>query len=173
MNLLTDFLKIVLPAAVVLYAMYLTVKAFLNKEMEQKWQESKMKNKDIVLPIRLQAYERICLFLERISPSNLVLRVNDASYSAKELQAVLLNEIRDEFNHNLSQQVYMSDEAWEVTKNAMEEVIMLINQAASSVAPDAKSIDLAKRIFELMMEKKIDSHGYALTFVKDEVRKVY
>jgi hypothetical protein len=173
MELVIELMKIVLPAAIVLYAMYLTVKAFLNKEMEQKWQELKMKNKETILPIRLQAYERICLFLERVHPNNLVLRLNDASYNAKELQALLLNEIREEYNHNLSQQVYMSDEAWNLTKTAMEEIILLINQASSGLTEENRGLDLAKRIFEILNDKKIDSHGYALTFIKDEVRQVY
>lgn len=173
MELVIELVKIVLPAAVVLYAMYLTVKAFINKEIEQKWLDIKMKNKETVLPIRFQAYERVCLFLERINPGNLILRLNASEYNAKEFQHILIREIREEFNHNLSQQVYMSDEAWNLTKNAMEEVLVMINQAASGMPENAKGIDLAKKVFELMMEKKVDSLSYALTYVKDEVRKVY
>lgn len=173
MILVTELVKVVLPAAIVLYAMYLTVKAFINKEIEQKWIEIKMKNKETVLPIRFQAYERICLFLERINPGNLILRMNASEYNAKEFQQVLTREIREEFNHNLSQQVYMSDEAWNITKNAMEEVLVMINQAGSEMTENNKGIDLAKRIFELMMDRKIDSLSYALTFIKDEIRKVY
>src|SRR5436305_409786 len=93
---LQDFIQILLPAALVLYAMYLTVKSFLDKETERKLIDLKTKNSEIVVPIRLQAYERMCLFLERITPNNLLVRLNDTAYSAMELQQVLLSEIRQE-----------------------------------------------------------------------------
>lgn len=170
MDALIDFGKILLPAGTVLYAMYLVMKSFLTKEMERKMVEIKIKNTETVLPIRLQAYERICLFLERISPNNLVIRLNDASLSAAQFQQVLVNEIRQEFNHNLSQQVYLSDEAWDMVKNATEDIVSVVNIAAQQLKSDDKSVDLAKRIFELMMEKNNDPVVIALKKVKDEIR---
>ena len=123
-----------------------------------------------MLPIRLQAYERICLFLERISPNNLVVRLNDASLSASQFQQVLITEIRQEFNHNLSQQVYLSDEAWGMVKNAMEDIVSVVNIAAQQLQSDDKGVELAKKIFELMMEKNNDPIAIALKRVKDEIR---
>ena len=173
METLIELAKISIPAALVLYAMFLTVKSFLAKEMENKILDLRKNNSETVMPIRLQAYERVCLFLERISPNNLIRRVSDNSFSARQLQEVLLNEIRNEFNHNLSQQVYMSDEAWNLIKNSMEEVIVVINAAANELPAEAKGIDLSKRIFESLMERNADSTSTALTFVKDEIRQVF
>lgn len=173
MTVITELLKILLPAGLVLYGMFLTVRAFLAKDFERKLIEIKTKNTDIVLPIRLQAYERMCLFLERITPGNLIRRVNNGEYNATELHGMLLNEIREEFNHNLSQQVYMSDEAWMQVRSAMEEVIVLINDSASGVPPDARSIELAKRIFEQMIGQNIDPTARALKFIKDEIRVMF
>ena len=170
MDALIDFGKILLPAGTVLYAMFLVVKSFLTKELEKKLIDIKIKNTETVLPIRLQAYERICLFLERISPNNLVVRLSNASLSAAQFQQVLIAEIRQEFNHNLSQQVYLSDEAWEMVKNAMEDIVSVVNVAAQQVKSDDKSVDLAKRVFELMMEKNNDPIAVALKKVKDEIR---
>lgn len=170
MDALIDFGKILLPAGTVLYAMFLVVKSFLTKELEKKLIDIKIKNTETVLPIRLQAYERICLFLERISPNNLVVRLSNASLSAAQFQQVLITEIRQEFNHNLSQQVYLSDEAWEMVKNAMEDIVSVVNIAAQQVKSDDKSVDLAKRVFELMMEKNNDPIAVALKKVKDEIR---
>ena len=110
MEAIIDFIKILVPAALVLYAMYLTVKAFLNKELEKTRLEIKEKNIEVVLPVRLQAYERIVLFLERMSPNNLVTRLNQAEMTAKVFQQIMLREISDEYNNNVSQQVYMSEE---------------------------------------------------------------
>ena len=170
MDALIDFGKILLPAGTVLYAMFLVVKSFLTKELEKKLIDIKTKNTEIVLPIRLQAYERICLFLERISPNNLVVRLNNVSLSASQFQQVLITEIRQEFNHNLSQQVYLSDNSWEMVKNAMEDIVSVVNIAAQQLKSDDKSVDLAKKIFELMMEKNNDPIAAALKKIKDEIR---
>lgn len=173
MDAFVELLKLVIPAAAVLYAMYLTVRLFINREFQNKHLDLRNKTNEIVLPLRLQAYERVCLFLERISPSNLIVRLNDASLTAKELQAILLKEIREEFNHNLSQQLYMSNEAWNLAKNGMEEVVGVINTSSSEMVDDAKGIDLAKRIFEKMLEKENHPIENALNFLKDEMRQFY
>jgi len=116
MDALIDFVKIVIPASVVLYAVYLTVRSFIAKEIELKKLEVRAKGIETILPARLQAYERITLFLERISPQNLLIRLSDPAYSAREFQKLLLDEIRNEYNHNVSQQVYMSEEVWNLVK---------------------------------------------------------
>jgi hypothetical protein len=173
MDALIELVKIIIPAILVLYAVFLIVKSFLNKEFESKVLELRMKNTETVLPIRLQAYERMCLFLERISPNNLVLRLNDSGYTVREFQQVLLNDIRQEYNHNLSQQVYMSDESWNLTKKAMEEIVVVINTAAGNLDGEGSSLDLSKMIFEQMMGKNSDPVSAALTHMKDEIRQIF
>lgn len=173
MEIVAELLKILLPAALVLYAMYMTVNAFLVKEFEKRLVDLKTKNTELVLPTRLQAYERMCLLLERISPHNLILRLNNPDYNALQLQHVLVHEIREEFNHNLAQQVYMTEEAWLLVKNAKEEVIGLINAAAEKVDREAPSVELAKLIFETMLERNEDPTHRALRYIKDEVRQVF
>ncbi|NBB19985.1 hypothetical protein GVN20_11535 [Runella sp. CRIBMP] len=173
MEIVTDLLKIVLPAALVLYAVYLTVTAFLKKQFVEKQLENRSKKLEITLPIRLQAYERMCLFLERISPNNLIVRLNGSATQAIEFQQILMHEVREEFNHNLSQQVYMSHEAWEKIRGAQQEVITLINQAASEVAPDAPPLDLAKKIFEKIIQENRNPTASALKFVKEEIQQEF
>ncbi len=173
MEILVELAKLIIPAAIVLYGMYLTIRSFTTKELEKAMLDHKMKSRDTVLPIRLQAYERMCLFLERISPNNLVVRLNDSAYNAKQFQQILLAEIRNEYNHNLSQQVYMSDEAWDVVKNAKEAVITVINQAGEELSEEAKGVALAKKVFEKMLEKEQDPIAHALVLVKNEIRQVF
>ncbi|MBK6263454.1 hypothetical protein JKA74_00290 [Marivirga sp. S37H4] len=168
-----DLSKIIIPAGIVLYAMFLVVKTMMQKQNEAKIIEMKSKNKEIVLPIRLQAYERMTLFLERISPDQIIKRVSKGEMNVAELQFVLLNDIREEFNHNLSQQVYMSDESWKIIKNAKEELIMLINQSAKELDPEAKSIELVKIIYSQSLDKRIDSIEYGLTFLKNEIQQEF
>ena len=162
MDIIIEFGKLLIPAGLVLYAMYLTVKSFLFRETQSKLLDLRAKGREIVLPIRLQAYERMCLFLERITPNNLIPRLNHGELTAKELQQIMLRELREEYNHNLSQQVYMTDEAWDLIKNAMEEVVMIINESSEGLNEDAKSLDLARGILENMMNRKIDPVAYPL-----------
>ncbi|MDH3711049.1 MAG: hypothetical protein OER04_14240 [Cyclobacteriaceae bacterium] len=173
MDILIEFAKLLIPAGAVLYGMYLVVKSFVQKELNQAAIELRSQNHEIALPMRLQAYERICLFLERIAPNNLVLRLRDNAHSAREFQHVLVNHIREEYNHNLSQQIYISDQAWELVKNAKEEVIAAINQSAQGLPEQANSLDLAKRIFDGMMQKGLEPTTHALLQIKQEVRTLF
>jgi hypothetical protein len=173
MEIIGDFIKILLPAAAVMYGMFLTVRSFLNKDFEKKLIDIRIKNNEIVLPIRLQAYERMALFLERISPHNLIIRVNDPAYNVAQLHQRMLMEIREEYNHNLSQQVYMSDQAWGLVKNSMEEVIAVINKSSNNMPPDARGIELAKMIFENLVQRNEDPVNKALKFMKKEIQQVF
>jgi hypothetical protein len=173
MNTLIEFGKILLPATVVLYAVFLVVRSFIAKEIDMKKLDVRGRTLETILPIRLQAYERITLFLERISPQNLLIRVNAPGLPAREFQKLLLDEIRNEYNHNVSQQVYMSEEVWQVVKNAKEDLVLVINEAASQVPAESTSIDLAKRIFERTLEKGVDPIGLALTELKKEIQQTF
>lgn len=173
MNALIEFGKILIPASIVLYAAYLMVKSFTQKEIELKKLEVRSRSIETILPARLQAYERITLFLERISPQNLLLRLTDSAYTAREFQKILLDEIRNEYNHNVSQQVYMSEEVWGMVKNSKEDLTVMINEAASQMNDDAKAIDLSKKIFEIVMEKKVDPIGHALSELKREIQQIF
>jgi len=173
MEIIGDLLKIVLPAAAVMYAMFLTVRTFLSKDFEKKLIDIRVKNNEIILPIRLQAYERMALFLERISPHNLIMRVNDPAYNVVQLHQRMLIEIREEYNHNLSQQIYMTDQSWIMVKNAMEDVISIINKASSYVPADAKGIELAKMIFETLVQRNEDPVYKALKHLKGEIQQVF
>ena len=153
--------------------MYLIVKSFLEKDFQKKLVEVKMKNTEMILPIRLQAYERVCLLLERLSPANLLPRVNNQGFNAAVFNQRLTSEIRDEFNHNLSQQVYISDAAWEVTKSAINDLNSVLNAAAQTVNPEAKGIELAKNIFERYSSLEVDPIQVALVTVKAEIRQFY
>jgi hypothetical protein len=101
------------------------------------------------------------------------LRVNDPSFNAAQLQQRLLSEIRNEYNYNLSQQVYMSDEAWNLTKKAMEDIISTINISAEGMSNESRGIELAKNILENHIKKNSDSLDLALRFIKEEIRIVF
>ena len=173
MEVIIDFGKILLPASLVLYAMYLTMKSILAKEVVKANMDYKIENTKASLPNRLQAFERMCLFLERLSPGNLVLRLNSSNLSAKELQQLMISEIREELNHNLSQQIYMSDKSWDLIKNTVEDVIALINTSAEKLDSEAKSVELAKLIFNEIEQRDVDPVAVTLSQVKAEIRDIF
>jgi hypothetical protein len=126
-----------------------------------------------ILPLRLQAYERFVLFLERIHPSNLVMRLNSADLSALQLQSLLVRTIREEFEYNLSQQLYISNNSWEQIKNAKEETIAMINHASSGLPENATSSDLVKGIFEGAVTRGKLPVETALEEVKSELQRLF
>jgi hypothetical protein len=173
MEVLIEFGKILIPASVVLYATYLLVRSFIQKEIDLKKLEVRGRSIETVLPNRLQAYERITLFLERISPQNLLIRLNAPGMTAREFHQLLLLEMRNEYNHNVSQQVYMSEEVWDLVKNAKEDLIVSINDAAGEMGMEATSLDLSKKIFEKSVNKPVDPIAHALSELKKEIQRTF
>lgn len=173
MELFIDILKIVLPAALVLYGMYITIRTMISKVLVEKQLEIKAKSLELTLPARMQAFERMTLFLERISPENLIVRINRNGMSAGELHHTILTEIRNEFNHNVAQQVYLNKELWSMIITAKEDLLMRINSTYQEMNPEATSIDYAKALISNYSSSEINSIELALTSLKEELGKYY
>jgi hypothetical protein len=173
MDAIVDLAKVLLPAGLFLYGMYMLVRSFINRDIDTRKLEVRSRAIETILPNRLQAYERMCLFLERISPQNMLLRLNQPGISAHEFHRILLDEIRSEYNHNVSQQIYMSEGVWNMIKNSKEDLVIMINEASSQLAPEATSLDLAKKIFELVMNKQVDPMGHAMSELKREIQQIF
>lgn len=173
MDAFVELIKILVPASVVLYAAYLLVRTFIHKEIELRKLEVRSRAIETILPNRLQAYERMVLFLERMSPQNLLVRLSASGMPAREFHQLLLSEIRNEYNHNVSQQVYISQQVWELIKNAKEDLIVSINDAASEMNLESTSLDLSKKIFEKSINKSVDPLGHALIELKKEIQQTF
>lgn len=119
------------------------------------------------LPIRLQAYERMALLLERISPSKLLVRVHPTSSNKEDYENLLVATIEQEFEHNLSQQIYVSDRCWNVITAAKNTTIQLIRKANMHETTDSAN-KLREVILTDLMDKQPPSEA-ALSFIKDEV----
>jgi hypothetical protein len=171
--MILDLLKILLPSLLVFLAAFLSIERLLRAERDRKKSEITLDRQKISTPIRLQAYERMVLYLERISPESLLIRVNQPNLTAKKLQSNLLSNIRTEWEHNLSQQLYISNQAWSIVKNAKANVIKLINTCADKVEDDKPAILLSKLILESVVE--LDSHptNKAIEFLKKEVNDLF
>jgi hypothetical protein len=143
-----EVLKFVLPAIVLYFTVKLIVQAYLKNEEQKRSAVISPQASQVTLPLRLQAYERLVLFLERITPGQVLHRTMQPGMTAYQLQILLIQVIREEFEHNVTQQIYVSPAAWALIKNAKEEVLLLINKKASESGSDASSQDLAKIILE-------------------------
>lgn len=173
MDQFLEILKYILPALVVLATSYLLIERFLENERHRANMAFKRETQGLTTPVRLQAYERLTMFLERITPSSLVTRTHKGGMSAKLLQAELLKAIRTEYEHNLSQQLYVSPGAWELIKNAKEETIKLVNTAAINVSDEASGVDLGSLILEVTMKMDKFPTTVALDYLKQEARQIF
>ncbi|HEX8349243.1 MAG TPA: hypothetical protein VF598_04715 [Hymenobacter sp.] len=170
-----DLLKIILPALIVAGAVFLLIRQYLEKEQQRRLIELRLQSSKDVLPIRLQAYERVTLLLERITPNNLLVRLNSAGQTAPEFHRLLMHEVRGEYEHNLSQQLYMSPEAWDQVKQAKEHILSMINKAYQSLPTpqQARGTELAKRVLETLIADETDPTAHALNVVKREAASLF
>ena len=152
---------------------YLLVRRYFDHQQRQQLLAASAEERRILqqaaAPIRLQAYERMALFLERISPESLILRCYQPGMDTHLLQGVLTKNIRDEWEHNLSQQIYLSGEAWTRIREAKEEVLGMVNSSAVSLPAGADPTTLAATIFAA--SQKQPARAVALEFLRSELEK--
>lgn len=172
MDELFQIALVILPSGVVFLTTYYLVKNFLDHESRKKTLDLKLANQAVLTPIRLQAYERIVLFLERINPNSMVMRLNKNT-SAQLFQAEILKTIRTEFEHNLSQQIYMSSKSWEAVVKAKEETIKIINIAGTKVNADAGGMEFAQAILQVCAQLTDMPSKTAVEAIKKEIGKEF
>jgi hypothetical protein len=105
------------------------------------------------IPLQLQAYERLVLLTERIALPNLISRLNQPGISAYEMKVILTENIKQEFEYNSTQQLYVSPVGWDAVRNLKEQNIMVVNQVSGTLPPAASAADLNKRILEVIMSQ--------------------
>jgi len=172
MEEITDILKITIPAIIVFFTAWIILRNMIRNDQDKRKQEIILQNTRIVTPIKLQAYERIVLFLERISLESMLMRVSTGDMTAAQLHSALLTTIRSEFEHNLSQQIYMSQQAWEVASNARSNMIKIINSEAEKMPPDSTGIALSRQLLEKIIELEKEPTHAAIDYIKAEVGRM-
>ena len=168
-----------IPALVVLISVWIVMsKLFKDEEQKRLWELKKASQKE-VSPTRLRAYERLVLVLERTQPEALVMGLSERLESAGEslinlsvtkMQQELLRTVRLEFDHNLSQQVYVSDETWAKIIGARDEIAAFISSMAIQMPKDSTSMDYAKVLMTAYRNNGETPHQIALEALKDEAR---
>ena len=130
-------------------------------------------NTTSLLPLQLQAYERLVLLADRIALPNLISRVNQPGLSAKDMQLMLTQTIRQEFEHNISQQIYVSPEAWDAIRNLKEQNMLIINKVSSFLPDTATGTELNKSLMEVLMENpKASLHNIVSEALSYEAKKL-
>lgn len=123
--------------------------------------------------LQLQAYERLILLTDRIALPNLVSRVNQQGLSAREMQALLIHSIKHEFEHNVTQQIYVTAESWEAVRNLRDQNLLIINQISSFLPPEATAQDLNRSILEMLMQSpKASLHTVVAEVLSFEAKRL-
>ncbi|MDD4645657.1 MAG: hypothetical protein PHY99_06680 [Bacteroidales bacterium] len=172
MQAILEILKYTIPSIVVLVTAIVMMKYYYRSFILDRDRDLVLQDRKKTLPMRLQAYERLSLFLERITVDSLVVREQDNDYTSREFHQHLLTMVRAEYEHNLSQQIYVSGDAWYLVKNAKEGVLNIVNKAAMQVNPDGPALDLSQKIIELQMEIDTSPTKGALDFLRIEAMKL-
>lgn len=174
MDLIWQIVGYIIPALVVFFTTYAVLRAFLDREKQMRLMEYRQAHLREALPVRLQAYERLTLFLERISLNNLLPRVRKQEMHVAEFRTALINNIRMEYEHNLSQQVYVSADAWAMIRASKEETISIINRNAMELMPELPGIELHKKIIGELAESEDDAITMKVILqLKKEVMLLY
>ena len=183
MSTIGSLILVLTPLVAVLIAVYLMLRYF-SKENAKQFEflkneqdlvrlkiaaDRKSVSDKITVTHKLQAFERMVLFLERINPPNLITRNIKAGQKARELQTNLLHSIREEYEHNMSQQIYLSAASWELVKRAKEEIISLINKSMTSDMVDKDAAMYAQQILTMGFGQKTDPVEQALQSIRKEM----
>ena len=171
MEVLFEILKYSLPSGLMLLLAYLMLSSFFENEENRRNYFLKRETRKTALPTRMQAYERLTLFLERIHPDRLLLRLNSQGLKVRDYQSLLSKQIRSEYEHNLSQQIYVSEDAWRLVVNAQSNTIGHINAWAQDLDPEAPAVELRKHILNKSMELESDPIHYAIRVLRSEIQE--
>lgn len=141
---MVEVLKYCVPALIVLLATWIVMhKLFSNEEQKREWELKRLAQKEIS-PIRLRAYERLALMLERTQPEHLLVDLDVSEMTIPQLQKRLLQTIRLEFDHNMSQQIYVSEQVWAQIMAARGQMLTFVTAMAVQLPKDSTTLDYAR-----------------------------
>lgn len=168
---ITEIIAFTLPSLITgAVAYYLFDAHFKDQQNTRRWLLQK-DNQSATLPLRLQAYERITLLMERINPSQLMVRINPISEDKKDYCDFVIAQIEQEFDHNLSQQIYISNECWSLIVTAKNATIQMIRLA--TMHEKATNADSLRELVISDLLQKASPSSAALAYIKNEVSQLW
>ena len=168
-----DILKFTIPSLVVLLSVWIVMRYLLRGEEERRLWEIKKNTEKEVTPIRLRAYERLALLLERTEPEQLLSDLNLTQMTKAELEQRLLLNVRREWEHNMSQQIYVGDDVWAKVMKARDEIASFIHTMALQMPTESTTLDYAKVLMSAYRLNGTTPHQIAMEALKDEVRQMW
>ena len=173
MDILLQIALIVIPSGAVLLTTIFFLRREASKEVMNMKAELKKQRQEYFLPSRVEAYQRAILLMERIHPNSLVMRLHNPGLPAKALQAEFLKAIREEYDHNVAQQLFVSPQGWQMVKNSKEETIKIINIAGNQMLATSTGMDLSAKIFELVAEIGQLPTEITVEYLKTELQELF
>jgi broad-specificity NMP kinase len=153
-------------------ATFALIKPYFDRSEKIQLLELKKALANQTLPLRLQAYERAVLFVERVNPANLLIRLNANAYSAAQLHSMAVAEIRDEYQHNVSQQIYMTTRAWSVVRRAKEDTLSIITNAVKGMPEGASGLDLSRTVLGHLSSLEENPYDIAAAVIRQDLDNI-
>lgn len=173
MNVIFQTVLLVIPSLLVIFAVYMMLHNFLQLETEKNHKLLSIENRKIALPVQLQAYERLALLMERISPVALVLRISRPGITVIQLQKEMIESIHSEFEHNLSQQIYVSEDCWTLIKSTVEETIRQVHSTVGQLTPESDAATFSALFMQNVLEQNNNPTEQTLVLLRSEASRLF
>lgn len=172
-QVLIDLLVLSFGIFIAFLAVYYVLKNEIVSFLEIKNLRSKKQDHAHLLPLRLQAHERLIVFVERLNPSNLLVRLHQQGIELATLHAGILNEIKSEYQHNITQQLYVDNVTWNVVKKLKEDTVAMINHAVIGLPNDANGIELSKSVLQHLATLKENPYDLTIDLIKKDIHQLF
>lgn len=165
-----EIIKYCIPSLCVLLTAWLVMNKFYKSEADKRLWELKRLSQKEISPLRMRAYERLALLLERTTPEHMLMELNLSEMTPLQVQSQLMRTIRQEYDHNLSQQVYVSEEVWVLIDNAKQQTIAFVNSIAQQMPNGSNALDYAKTLVTAYRSNGDTPNDIALQALKKEAK---
>ena len=170
---LLDIVKYTVAGLGVVWIAFYLLKPYLDRSEQIQMLEFKKTITSQTLPLRLQAYERLVLFIERMNPANMLIRLNGPAYSAIELHSLIVEDIRNEYQHNITQQIYVSSRAWAVVKRVKEDTLGAVNNAVRALPETATGLDLSKTLLGYLSSMEENPYDIGANMLRKDIEELF
>lgn len=164
---------VLVPSGLVFGVAYFFIQKLTQDKQLMTLAEIKKDRHKHILPMKVEAYQRLILLLERIHPNSIVMRVHNPTKNATLIQNELLEQIRQEFEHNIAQQMFVSPQAWEMVKRSKDELLQLIHITGKAMEPDSTALDFSAKLFENTAQVNPFPTEIAIQYLKEEFQNLF
>ncbi|WP_448699743.1 hypothetical protein ACFGVR_21820 [Mucilaginibacter sp. AW1-3] len=171
--LLSDVLKYTIAGLTTVALAYYLVRPHLDRVESFQLLDLRKSVANQTLPLKLQAYERVVLFIERVNPASMLIRLGANDYSAAELQSIVIAEIRNEYQHNVTQQIYVSAQAWTVVRRIKDDTMGIVTNVVKGLPDDATGLDLSRAILTHLSKLEENPYDMATAVIRKDLEDIF